>query len=122
MATLKQTADSVTEAIRALSQMTLGPGDQLRHPDDVSDVVGGLSLAMSLMPQLLGQLAAFLEVEHVRGAITLGQGADPGERVRAASDALHRAGLDAETMAAALNTAHEACRGLKLADHPGYPA
>lgn len=122
MATLRQTADSVAEAIRALGQMTLGPGDQLRQPDDVSDVVGSLSVAMSLMPQLLGQLAAFLEVEHVKGAIAPGQGADAGECVRAASDALHRAGLDAETMAAALDAAHEACRGLKPADRPSHPA
>jgi hypothetical protein len=122
MATLKQTADSVAETIRGLRQMTLGPGDQLRQPGDVSDVVGSLSLAMSLMPQLLGQLAAFLEVEHVKGAITHGQGADAAECVRAASDALHRAGLDAETMAAALDAAHESCRDLKPADRPSHPA
>jgi hypothetical protein len=120
VATLRQTADSVADATRALCQLTLGPGDELRHPDDVSDVIGSLSVAMSLMPQLLGQLAAFLEVEHVKGAITHGHG-DAGECVRAASDALHRAGLDAEMMAAALDAAHEACRGLKPAGQPSHP-
>ncbi|MGA8455415.1 MAG: hypothetical protein WB800_08425 [Streptosporangiaceae bacterium] len=113
MAALRRTAISVAEAVRALQDLTLGPGDELQNPADVADVIASLSLAMSLMPQLLGQLAAFLEVEHVKGAVSHGQGVGAASCVRAVSDALDRAGLDAETMAAALDAAHEACGELK---------
>jgi hypothetical protein len=101
--TLRQAAREVADGVNGLCRLTLGPQDQLRGPGDVSDVVAGVSAAASLLPQLFGQLAAFLEVECVRGAIAAGP--DAGLRVRAISEALHRAGLDAEAMAAALATA-----------------
>jgi hypothetical protein len=103
--TLRQHASAVADSVAALCRLTLGPQDQLRGPADVSDVVASLALAVSLLPQLFGQLAVFLEVECVKGTIAAGPGA--GQQVRAVSDALHRAGLDAETMAAALAAAGE---------------
>jgi hypothetical protein len=127
MTRLQQAARAVAEGIGALNRLTLGPGDELERPSDVSDVVAGLSLAMSLMPQLLGQLAAFLEVEHVKEKVAGGQQAGTGEQVRAVSEALHRAGLDAEAMAAALDTARVACAQLQASGaadprRPGRPA
>jgi hypothetical protein len=116
MTSLRQAARGVADGISALNQLTLGPGDELESPSDVADVVASLSLAMSLMPQLLGQLAAFLEVEHVKKVLAGGQKAGTRERVRAVSDALHRAGLDAEAMAAALDTAHGACAQLPASE------
>jgi hypothetical protein len=115
MAELRKTAMSVAEAVRTLQRLTLGPADELQGPADVADVIAGLSLAMSLMPVLLGQLAAFLEVEHVRGAVSHRQGTGAAEAVRAVSDDLHRAGLDAEAMAVALDSAREACAELETA-------
>jgi len=113
---LRETASAVAEGIAALDRLTLGPGDELECPADVSDVLAGLVLAMSGMPRLLGQLAAFLEVEHVKGTTGPGGPAGTGEeRVREISDALHRAGLDAETMAAALDAARQACAELAAA-------
>ena len=109
--TLRQTASKVTDDVGALCRLTLGPQDQLRGPADVSNVVASLSLAASLLPQLFGQLAVFLEVEYVKGTIAPGPGA--GQQVRAVSDALHRAGLDAEAMAAALAAAREASTHLQ---------
>jgi hypothetical protein len=103
--TLRQNASAVADGVAALCRLTLGPQDQLRGPADVSDVVASVALAVSLLPQLFGQLAAFLEVEYVKG--TIAAGPDAGRQVRAVSDALHRAGLDAETMAAALAAAGE---------------
>ena len=115
MAELRKTAISVAEAVGALQQLTLGPADELENPADVANVIASLSLAMSLMPQLLGQLAAFLEIEHVKGAVAQGEGTGAAESVRAVSDALHQAGLDAEAMAAALDSARGACQELKTA-------
>lgn len=119
MAELRKTATSVAEAVSALQRLTLGPADELENPADVADVIASLSLAMSLMPQLLGQLAAFLEIEHVKGAVSHREGSGAAGPVRAVSDALHRAGLDAETMAEALDSAREACAQLETA--PGSP-
>ncbi len=121
MPKLRTTASAVAEAIAALHHLTLGPDDELADPDDVRDVMASLSLAMSRMPQLLGQLAAFLEIEHVKGTVAHGQGSDAGECVRMVSEGLHRAGLDAEAMAAALDAAHEACAELTAAK-PGNPS
>jgi hypothetical protein len=101
--TLRQAASEVADGVNGLCRLTLGPQDQLRGPGDVSDVVAGVSAAAALLPQLFGQLAAFLEVECVKG--TIAASPDAAQRVRAISDALHRAGLDAEAMAAALATA-----------------
>ena len=115
MAELRETAASVAEAVRALQRLTLGPADELENPADVADVIASLSVAMSLMPALLGQLAAFLEVEHVKGAVSHRQGLGAAEPVRTVSDALHRAGLDAETMAVALDSAREVCAELEVA-------
>jgi hypothetical protein len=115
VAELRETAASVAEGVRALQRLTLGPADQLENPADVADVIASLSVTMSLMPALLGQLAAFLEVEHVKGAVSHRHPAGAAEPVRAVSDALHRAGLDAETMAVALDSAHEACAELETA-------
>jgi hypothetical protein len=115
---LREAADTVAEGIAALHRLTLGPDDQLEGPADVQDVISSLSLALSRMPQLLGQLAVFLEIEQVKGAVSDHKGGDAGEHVRAVSDALHRAGLDAEAMAAALDAAHEACHRVQPLD-PG---
>ena len=112
---LSRTATSVPEAIRALQHLTLGPEDELGGPADVAGVIASLSLAISLMPPLFGQLAAFLEVENVKGTVSHGRGTGAAESVRAVSDALHRAGLDAEAMAVALDAAHGACAELETA-------
>jgi hypothetical protein len=118
MTRLRETASAVTEGVAALSRLTLGPDDQLDGPADVRDVIGSLSLAVSRMPQLLGQLAVFLEIEQVKGAVAGDQEADAGGYVREVSDALHRAGVDAEAMTAALDTAREACERVQVSD-PG---
>jgi hypothetical protein len=111
MTTLRQAASEVADGVGVLCRLSLGPQDQLRGPADVSDVVARLSLAASLLPQLFGQLAAFLEVECVKGNI--GIAPDAAHQVRIISDALHRAGLDAEAMAAAMATAGEASKRLQ---------
>ena len=99
----------MAEGVRALIHLTLGPDDELEGPADVREVIGSLSLAMSRMPQLLEQLATYLEIEHVKGIVADEHGGDAGVHVRTVSEALHRAGLDAEAMAAALDAARAAC-------------
>jgi hypothetical protein len=113
MARLRATAAAVADGVAALQGLTLGPGDELESPADVRDVLASLSQAMAQMPQLLGQLAVFVEIEHVKGGISDRPDAAAAGHVRAVSEALHRAGLDAESMAAALGAATEACASLR---------
>jgi energy-coupling factor transporter transmembrane protein EcfT len=116
MTRLRQATGAVAGGIRTLQRLTLGPDDQLTGPADVREVIASLSLAMSYVPQLLENLAVYLEVEQVKGTVCSGRGDSVAENVRAISDTLHRAGLDAEAMAAALDTAQEACGQVLPAD------
>jgi hypothetical protein len=119
MARLRATAAAVADGVAALQDLTLGPADELESPADVRDVLASLSQAMAQLPQRLGQLAVFVEIEHVKGAISGGPDAGAAGHVRAVSDVLHRAGRDAETMAAALAAAKEACASLRAVSAAG---
>jgi len=122
MTGLREAAGQVTEGIAALSRLSRGPGDELRDPADVRHVIGALAVALSGSPEVLTQLAAFLEVENVRGGVVGTDGSDAGATVRAVSDALHRASLDAEAMAAALHSALACCQQLTAHDPaPEWP-
>lgn len=122
MTRLSEAARQVTEGIAALSRLSCGPGDELRAPADVRDVVSGLAVAFSGTPAVLTQLAVFLEVENVRGGVVRPDGGDAGATVRAVSDALHRASLDAEAMAAALEAARACCQQVTAASPVPGPA
>ncbi|HEX3925212.1 MAG TPA: hypothetical protein VHY31_23230 [Streptosporangiaceae bacterium] len=113
MAGLRAAAAAVADGIAALQDLTLGPGDELESPADVRDVLASLAQAMAQMPQMLGQLAVFVEIEHVKGGVADWPDTEAAGHVRAVSQALHRAGLDAETMAAALGAAMQACASLR---------
>jgi hypothetical protein len=110
MTGLREAAGQVAEGIRTLSRLSCGPDDELGDPADVRDVVSGLAVALSRTPEVLTQLAVFLEVENVRRGVVRTDGGDAGATVRAVSDALHRASLDAEAMAAALEAALACCQ------------
>ena len=110
MTGLREAAGQVAAGVAALSRLSRGADDELRDPADVRDVVSGLAAALSGMPEVLTQLAVFLEVEKVRGGVVGTDGGDAGATVRAVSDALHRASLDAEAMAAALEAALACCQ------------
>lgn len=101
--------------MRALNRLTLGPDDQLTCPADVCDVLASLALAASELPQLVEHLATFLEIDAVKGSVRAATGADTGMHISTVSDALHRAGLDAEAMRAALAVAGDACGSLRSA-------
>lgn len=108
MSDIRAAARRVGGEISTLIRLTCGPADELREPADVRDIAAGLRLAVSRMPELFGQLAAFLEVENVRSTVA-GQDEAATAAVREVSEALHRAGLDAEAMAAALDAAVASC-------------
>jgi hypothetical protein len=118
MTGLGEAARQVAGGIGTLSRLSYGPDDELRGPADVRDVVSGLAVALSRTPEVLTQLAVFLELQNVRGEVARADGGDVGATVRAVSDSLHRASLDAEAMAAALDAALTHCQQLVSRDQP----
>lgn len=106
-----EVADQAAEAIRALNHQL--QQDALRYAADVYDVVGALKTAAGRLPQLLGELAAWLEREQAAGRLGHVSGDDAGQYALAAADALRRAGDDAVVMTEALENAHAAASGLK---------
>ena len=113
--TPREVADAIAEDVRTLNYLT-GAGSEpcaLDYPADLYEVIAGLKIAAQRLPQLLGQMGAWLQDEHASGRVAHDHGQDPGEYVAAVADALQRASDDAVALAAALDSAHEACSGLK---------
>ena len=123
MTALQDATRLVAAGVHMLTSLTCGPGDELRDPADVRAVIGALAVALSGTPEVLTQLAVFLEVENVRGGLVGTGGGDAGAEVRGVSEALHRASLDAEAMAAALEAALACCQQVTVhARGPGQRA
>ena len=113
--TPREVADAIAEDVRTLNYLT-GAGSEpvaLDYPADLYEVVAGLKIAAQRLPQLLGQMGAWLQDEHASGRVAHDAGQDPGQYVAAVADALQRASDDAVALAAALDSAHEACGSLK---------
>lgn len=72
-----------------------------------------LKIAAQRLPQLFDQMARWITAENDAGRVAHDQAADASEYVSAVAEALQRASDDAVTLAAALDSAHEASSGLK---------
>lgn len=117
-----QVADEIAEAVRTLNYMTgAGRSVELEYPGDLYSVVAELKIAAQRMPQLFDQMGRWLAAEHRAGRVAHDRGQDPSEYVDAVADALRRAGEDATTLAASLDTAHEMSSGLKANDPVARP-
>ena len=114
-----EVAGAIAEDARTLNYLTRAGAVALEYPSDLYDVLGELRTAAQRLPQLFGQMAAWLAGEHEAGRVAHANGADTGEYVEAVTGALGRAGTDAETLAAALGSAHDASSGLAVADGAG---
>jgi hypothetical protein len=106
-------ADQAAESIRALNHLT---PEGLEYPGDLYDVIASLKLAAQRLPQLLGQLSAWLEHEHAASRIAHDTGQTPEPYVQGVTGSLAQAGADSSALADALNAAHNACSGLKAAE------
>jgi hypothetical protein len=76
-------ARTAAEAVRSLNHATLG-GDGLGQPADAYEVLGELSLAASRLPQLLGQVGAWLAAALAGGRLGCDDGTDPAAAVSGA--------------------------------------
>jgi hypothetical protein len=89
-----------------------GGSVELEYPSDLNSVIGELRIAAQRQPQLFGQMALWLDAEYAAGHVGHDSRSDAGEYVRGVVDALGRASIDAETLTAALDSAHDASSGL----------
>jgi hypothetical protein len=109
----EQVANGLAECVRVLNYAT-GSAAQgaIGYPATVYDVLGSLYTATGRLPQLLGQLAAWLEEQSARGQFRDELDDDALAAVAAARTALGRAGAGLAEVTAALQDAQNAIAGL----------
>jgi hypothetical protein len=97
--TVRDAADLLAEGIRYLNRATAPGAGGLQYPSDVDSVLGDLALMASRLPQLLGQISAWLQDKSAAGPVAVSHGpfaGDPPGAVAAAGmvlmDACHAAG------------------------------
>jgi len=90
--------------------------DGLEYPGDACTLLSALYTATQRMPQLLAQLAAFLDREKASGRLGDANGGDPAEHIRSALDRLLYAETDAGNLTARLRSAQNAISGLYFED------
>ena len=112
----KEAASLVAEGIRYLNYATLGDAPGLDYPADAYSLLGALCTATERMPQLFGQLAAFLAGWQASGQLGDSNGADPNRQAAMAMGALADATIRAEQADRALRDAQNAIAGLYVAE------
>jgi hypothetical protein len=112
----REAAGRAADAIRELVRLTGDGQDHLRSPVDVSGIAAGLQLIGGQLPRLLAHLASWLATEGRARRI----GYDGSDHARywigQVNACLSEALAGADQMAAALDEAHHAARGLTPAD------
>lgn len=114
----RQAADRAAEAVRLLNYLTL-PGDGypgLRYPADAYDIIGGVKVMAQRLPQLLTQVAGWLEAEQKAGRIAHDSGGSAQQSVTTTCSRLAGAAAAAETVADLLASAQNEASHLKAAD------
>lgn len=96
-------AGTLAEIVRTLNHATRDHG-ALRYPSEADSLVRALSLAVSRLPQLLGQVGGWLAAERAEGRLTAESGEHAGNPGLAAASACLRL-QDAATLASALGEA-----------------
>ena len=99
-------ARTAAEAVRSLNHATLGGGG-LEQPSDACEVLGELATAASRLPQLLAQVAGFLDRALAGGRLGHDLGEDPCFAVETAGLFLDGARLSAAALAGDLGAAQQ---------------
>lgn len=109
-------ACTTAEAIRGLSHATRHPAG-LGQPAVAYDILGALSLAASRLPQLLTQIAGYLDQALAAGRLGHDLGEDPAHAVDAAVIFIDDARGSAAALAGDLDAAQQ-----QLSPVNGHPA
>ena len=112
----QEVGNALAEAVRVLNYATSGNAGGLEYPGDAYTLFGALYTATERMPQLFGQLAAFLAGWQASGQLGDSNGADPNRQAAMAMGALADATIRAEQADRALRDAQNAIAGLYVAE------
>ncbi len=108
----RELGNALAETVRVLNYATNGPG--LEYPADAYSLLGALYTATQRMPQMFGQMAAFLEAQFASGTLADSGGADPDLVTMAASQNLTEAARLARMVTDSLQFAQNAISGLHV--------
>jgi hypothetical protein len=109
----QEVGDALAEAVRVLNYGTHA-GAGLEYPADAYSLLGALYTATERMPQLFGQMAAFLDGWQASGQLGDSNGADPDLVTMAASQNLTEAARLARMVTDSLQFAQNAISGLHV--------
>lgn len=121
--TVGHLADEAEHAIRRLTHLTRPATGELADPSDAADVIAALAAMTWMQPQLLGQLARWLQHEHHADRLRVDDLAplpDPDQTVHTLTRSLQHAREALERAAEALDTAHQHAAHLAATD-PATP-
>lgn len=116
-------ADQTAHAIRLLNHRTRPATDGLTDPVDTAEIIAALASMTGMLPQLLGQLAHWLEREHHHGRLRVDSLAplpEPTQTIHALTSSLQHAIRCVQRAAEELDTAHEHAAHLATAEPPPH--
>lgn len=108
--TVGQLGEQTAEAVRALNHLTRPGAGGVRDPAEVCEIVAALACTAGRLPQLLGQLNAWLAGQQRAGRLRVDDGApspDPAVAVAAVIGDLAQASRCAHDAGLALDAAHQ---------------
>lgn len=114
----EEAGNLLAECVRYLNYASNG-GPGLAYPGDVYSLLGALYTGTERLPQLFGQLTAFLAAQKDSGTLADDLGRDVGKQVAMAAYRLGAAHGLAADLANALQQAQEAISGLHVKRVPG---
>jgi hypothetical protein len=112
-------ADQAVHAIRLLNHRTRPTTGGLADPLDTAEIITALASMSGMLPQLLGQLAHWLEAEHHGGRLrvdTLAPRPHLAQTVHALTGSLQHAIHSIQRAAEELDTAHQHAAHLATAE------
>lgn len=121
--TVGHLADNATDAIRQLNHRTQPATSELADPCDAADIIAALAAMTWTLPQLLGQLAHWLQHEHHADRLrvdNLAPLSDPDQTVHTLTRSLQHASQALRRTAEELDTAHQHAAHL-AANDPDTP-
>lgn len=112
----KKVGDALAECVRVLNYASSGNAGGLEYPGDAYTLLGALYTATERMPQLLGQLSAFLEAQAATGRLEDDHGRDVAAQAMLACSFLSEASARCGGVDRMLRDAQNAIAGLYVAE------
>lgn len=115
----QEVGNALAECVRTLNHATRDGAPGLDYPGDVYTLLGALYTATGRLPQLLGQMAAFLQAQAGAGMLADNSGGDPAVIVLDATVGLDGAQRVATDLTGTLQDVQNAIAGLYVKEDDG---